>query len=76
MPKQILSYSTKQKITKLMWSNDWFSLTPWAHEGKTVPYIHFQTEHKSDNVTLKYSYIGPFAVLSGTWIPEEDMEQA
>jgi hypothetical protein len=68
LPSKLFHIKTKNTITHVCLSNDWHTKTPWQHKGNNVGYISFRKESSKKNnvtVTMKYVYIGPFAIISG-----------
>jgi hypothetical protein len=58
-----------KKISYFVMSKDWWSFTPWNHEGLNQSYIDYKESFsKSRNVFFTYRYIGPFAIMTGKWL--------
>jgi hypothetical protein len=73
MPQKIFETKSNRRITKFLWSNAWLSAQPWEHKKQPIPYIWWTKEaSESGDVSLTYVYVGPFGLISGKWIREEE----
>jgi hypothetical protein len=72
MPTQIFETKSKDRITKVLLSDDWKSKTPWRHKNVDQPYFAKISElSESGDVQFLYLYVGPFGVISGKCIGED-----
>ena len=70
MPNRIAKIVERGKrITIISLSKDWYTITPWIHDGKVVPYVSkYVRLSDSRNVLFTYWYIGPIGIVSGKWV--------
>lgn len=69
MARELFEYREENslRIIKLMLSDDWASLTPWAHEGENVPWWGRRVEKQEGPIRVIFVYFGPFAVIAGEY---------
>lgn len=67
MPKRIAEFKSKERITFVTVSNEWYTLTPWQHKGKVLPYFGVRSEVR-ENTKLTRIYLGPIGIITGKWI--------
>lgn len=59
----------KERMIVVGVSKDWYTITPWEHKGKIMPYFgSCKSISDSGNVKFTYLFIGPFSVVIGKWI--------
>lgn len=69
MPKQLFTIKTKNRVTIVGWSNDWYTLVPWQHKGIDQNYIsRVKQLNIRGDIEYTYLYIGPFGIVSGKLI--------
>jgi hypothetical protein len=69
MPTELFQLKSKKRISKFLFSNDWFSLVPWSHNGVNQPYISKINEPgESEDVEFTFRFIGPIAIVTGRWV--------
>lgn len=50
-------------------SKDWYTCKPWTHKGDEISYFDIcKNTSESGNVKFTYIYMGPIALVIGTWI--------
>lgn len=64
MPIKLAKFSNKKKATILLilWSSDWFSKTPWALDGKPLPYVTAYRESTRLASVLNICF-GPLSIM-------------
>jgi hypothetical protein len=67
MPKRIAEFKSKERVTYVTISNEWYTLTPWMFRGENVKYFDVRHELR-ENVKFTYVYLGPIGIISGKWV--------
>jgi hypothetical protein len=66
LPRDVFNINAENFVTRGFWSDEWYSLTPWKHDTKTMPYFSRIVEQR-ENVLLTFLYIGPVGIIHGKW---------
>jgi len=67
MAKRIAEFKSKERITFVTISKDWYTLTPWKFRGENVNYFDVRRELK-ETVQFTYVYLGTIRIISGKWV--------
>jgi hypothetical protein len=65
MSTTLFIYKTTSRVTRLKWSDDWYTLSPWSIGKVIQSYYSTDVYQASDNITIKTVCIGPLAIITG-----------
>jgi hypothetical protein len=66
------SNSKTRRISMILLSEDWRTITPWTHKGNPVSYVfsYIRETSKQGDVEITHIYVGPFCLLRAKMISE------